>query len=150
MDLDPGPAEANSGTRTMNIEGRIFRIGAWLTAGGSLLAGLLFGMKAGVSFLAGGALAGINLAMLRAAVNAAIFYDPKRSKRRILAGYFLRLLLIPLCLYAMIRFLFLGILAAVAGFALFNCSIFIEGILEARKDSLKRHARVERNRQFPE
>jgi hypothetical protein len=33
----------------------------------------------------------------------------------------------------MIRFLFLGIIAAVAGFALFNCSIFVEGIREALK-----------------
>jgi hypothetical protein len=37
----------------------------------------------------------------------------------------------------MIRFLFLSIPAAVAGFALFNCSIFVEGILEALKGSSK-------------
>ena len=70
-------------------------------------------------------------------MNAAILNDQKSSKRRILAGYFLRLLLIPLCLYAMIRFLFLGVLAAVAGFAVFNCSIFVEGVLEAFKSSSK-------------
>jgi hypothetical protein len=121
----------------MDLERRIFWIGAWLVAGGSLLTWLLFGLKSGASFLAGGALAAANLAMLRAAVNAAFFYDPKRSKRRILAGYFLRLLLIPLCLYAMIRFLSLSIIAAVAGFALFNCSIFVEGILEALRGSSK-------------
>jgi hypothetical protein len=124
----------------MEVERRIFWIGAWLTGAGSLVTWFLFGFVNGISFLAGGVLAGVNLALLRVAVNAAILYDPKRSKRRILAGYFLRLLLIPLCLYAMIRFLFLGVLAAVAGFALFNCSIFVEGVLEARRGSAKRHA----------
>jgi hypothetical protein len=124
----------------MDIERRIFRIGAWLTCVGCVVTWLLFDFRNGISLLAGGALAGANLALLRSAVNAALLYDPKRSKRRILAGYFLRLLLIPLCLYAMIRFLFLGVLAAVAGFALFNCSIFVEGILEARKGSSRHHA----------
>ncbi len=126
--------------KDMNIERRIFWIGVWLAAGGSLLTWFLFGFRNGASFLAGGALAGLNLLMLRTAVTAALFYDPKRSKRRILAGYFLRLLLIPLCLYAMIRFLFLGVIAAVGGFAVFNCSIFVEGVLEALKGSSRRHA----------
>ncbi len=121
----------------MNLESRIFVIGACLVAGGSLLTLFLFGWRNGASFLAGGVLAGVNLWMLRLAVNAAVFYDSKRSRRRILAGYFLRLLLIPLFLYAMIRFLFLGVIAAVAGFAMFNCSIFIEGILEILKGSPK-------------
>jgi len=31
----------------------------------------------------------------------------------------------------MIRFLFVDVIAAVAGFAVFICSVFIEGILEA-------------------
>ncbi len=117
----------------MNIERRIFAIGSWLVAGGTLPIWLLLGWKDALSFLIGGTLAAVNMAMLRSAVGAAMLHDQKRSKRRILGGYFLRLLLIPLCLYAMIRFLFLGIIAAVGGFALFNCSIFIEGILEARK-----------------
>jgi len=125
------------GLKEMNLERRIFWIGAWLVVGGALFILLLFGWRGGISFLAGGTLAAVNLAMLRSAVGAAVLYDPKRSKHRILAGYFLRLLLIPLCLYAMIRFLFLGILPAVAGFALFNCSIFVEGILEASKGSSK-------------
>ena len=124
--------------REMTIERRIFWIGTWLVAGGSLFVWLIFGWRSGVSFCAGGALAGANLALLRSAVNAALLSDPKRSKRRILGGYFLRLLLIPLCLYAMIRFLFLGVLAAVAGFAVFNCSVFVEGVFEAFKGSSER------------
>ncbi len=121
----------------MNLERRIFWIGAWLVVAGSLVIGALLGFLNGASFLAGGVLAGVNLWLLRLAINAAVLHDQKRSKRRILAGYFLRLLLIPLCLYAMIRFLFLGVLAAVGGFAVFNCSIFVEGILEARRGSPK-------------
>ena len=127
----------------MNLERRIFWIGTWLVVAGSLLAWVLFGFLNGASFLAGGVLAGVNLWLLRLAINAAVLNDQKRSKRRILAGYFLRLLLIPLCLYVMIRFLFLGVLAAVGGFAVFNCSIFIEGVLEARRGSPKQNARVE-------
>jgi hypothetical protein len=56
---------------------------------------------------------------------------------RVLAGFICRLLLIPLCLYAMMRFLFLDVIAAVAGFALFVCSVFVEGILEAFGSSPK-------------
>jgi hypothetical protein len=82
----------------------------------------------------------LNLFWLRKAVNSIVFYDPKGSKRRILAGYFFRLLLIPLCLYAMIRFLFLGVLALVAGFAAYNFSILVEGILEALNTRPKYHA----------
>src|SRR3974377_1207213 len=124
-----------AGLEKMELERRIFLIGTLLVAAGGLLAFFMFGWKNGASFLAGGAFAGANLWLLRLAVNAAVFYDSKRSKRRILAGYFLRLLLIPLCLYAMIRFLFLGVIAAVAGFAVFNCSIFVEGILAVLKGS---------------
>lgn len=74
---------------------------------------------------------------LRSTIHAIFAGDPKRSKIQVLAGFFLRLLLIPLCLYVMIRFLFLDILAAVAGFAVFVCSVFVEGVLEAFGSSPK-------------
>jgi hypothetical protein len=126
--------------RVSGLERRIFRIGILLTLGGSLLCWILWDWLQGVSFMAGGVLGGLNLLWLRQTVHSIAFYDPKGSKRRILAGYFLRLLLIPLCLYAMIRFLFLGILALVAGFAVYNFSILIEGILEALGSRSKYHA----------
>ena len=67
----------------------------------------------------------MNLRLLIRTINAALARSSRISSIRITAGYILRLLLIPLCLYAMIRFLFLGVLAAVGGFAMFNCSIFV-------------------------
>jgi hypothetical protein len=124
------------------VERRLFGIGALLLAAGTLLTGVLFGLKAALSFLAGGSLGAASLAWLRHTVNSLVFSDPRRSASRILGGYLLRLVLIPLCLYVMIRFLFAGIIAAVAGFAAFNCSIFIEGLLEAFKGSAKSHARI--------
>jgi hypothetical protein len=113
------------------IERRLVWIGIWLVLAGSILTGLRFGMMTGTSFLAGGALAAVNLSWLRQIVSGFVFSDPKTSRRRLLAGYIVRLVLIPLSLYAMIRFLSLSIPAAVAGFAVFNCSVFVEGVLEA-------------------
>jgi hypothetical protein len=113
------------------MERRIFWIGAWLTVGGGLLVSLAANAWHGLSFAAGGALAGLNLAWLRSSVGAVVFQDPRGSKYRVLAGFLLRLLLIPLCLYAMIRFLFLGAIALIAGFALFYFSVLIEGVLQA-------------------
>jgi hypothetical protein len=114
-----------------DLERRLFRLGAGLTAVGTVVAYLGFGAIAGVSFLAGGILAGGNLLWLRSSVSAIVLHDPKRSKFQVLGGFILRLLLIPLCLYAMIRFLFLDVRAAVAGLAVFVCSVFVEGVLEA-------------------
>lgn len=117
------------------IEYRIFRIGALMVIAGSILTWLIFGAREGVSFFAGGLLAAISIAWLRHTVNAIVFSDRQRSVTRVVGGFILRLLLIPLCLYAMLRFLYMGIVAAVAGFAVFNCSIFIEGLYEAFKSS---------------
>jgi hypothetical protein len=114
------------------VEKRIFAIGAWLSLGGSLLVWLLLGGRQGLSFAAGCALAALNLAWLRRTIGAAVYLDPGRSKLRILLEFLLRLLLIPLCLYAMIRLLFLGAIAATAGFALFYSGVLIEGVLQAR------------------
>ncbi len=113
------------------LEARIFRIGTGLVVCGSLVALAVYGFGIGASFLAGGALGGLNLVWLRQTVNSAFAWNPSRLKARILAGFFLRLLLIPLSLYVMLRFLFLNVPAAVSGFAVFNCSIFVEGVLEA-------------------
>jgi hypothetical protein len=114
-----------------SIERRLFWLTLAFSAGGSFFAGALFGWRQGISFLAGAALAGIDVLWLRSTVNSIFLRSMKRSKLKILTGFFLRLVLIPLCLYVMIRFLFLGIIAAVAGFAVFVCSVFVEGILEA-------------------
>jgi hypothetical protein len=120
-----------------NLERRILRLNLWLAAAGCALAWAVFGTRAGLSFLAGSALAAGNLFWLRSTVRAAFAGAPERAKTRILAGYLLRLLLIPLCLYVMIRFLFLDVLAAAAGVSVFVCSIFIEGVLEAFGSSPK-------------
>ena len=113
------------------IERRLAWIGIGLVLSGGVVTALRFGLLAGMSFLAGGALAAVNLSWLRQTVSGFVFSDHKTSRRRLLAGYFVRLVLIPLTLYAMIRFLSLSIPAAVAGFAVFNCSVFVEGVLEA-------------------
>jgi hypothetical protein len=123
--------------RTSGVEKRLLWIGILLIAAGGLLSWTCFGGRAGVSFVAGGALAGGHMIWLRSTIHAIFAGDPKRSKIQVLAGFFLRLLLIPLCLYVMIRFLFLDILAAVAGFAVFVCSVFVEGVLEAFGSSPK-------------
>jgi hypothetical protein len=117
------------------LEQRIFRIGALMIVAGSLLSSLIFGARHGISFLAGGLLAAISMAWLRHTVNAIVYSDRQRSITRVVGGFVLRLLLIPLCLYAMMRFLYMGIIAAVAGFAVFNCSIFVEGLYEAFRSS---------------
>jgi hypothetical protein len=119
------------------FERRVFRIGAWLVAGGSLGTGLIFGLKYGISFLAGGLLSAVNLRMLIRTINAALARSSKVSSLRITAGYIVRLLLIPLCLYAIMHFFFRGIIAATAGFVVFSSGILIEGIFEAAKSSPK-------------
>jgi hypothetical protein len=115
------------------IERRIFLIGAVVSLAGTGACALLFGLRTGASFFAGSLLGALSLAWLRSTVTRIVFTDPKGSVNRVIVGFILRLLLIPLCLYAMIRFLLAGVVAAVAGFALFTCGIFIEGVYEALK-----------------
>jgi hypothetical protein len=119
------------------FEQRIFRIGAWLVAAGSVGTGLIFGLKYGISFLAGGLLSAVNMRLLIRTINAALARSSRISSIRITAGYIFRLLLIPLCLYAIMHFFFRGIIAATAGFVVFSSSILIEGIFEAAKNSPK-------------
>ena len=106
-----------------------------MVSAGALLTWPIFGLCLGASFLMGGAVAGLSMAWLRHTVSSIMFYDRRRSATRIVGSFILRLLLIPLCLYAMIRFLYVSVIAAVAGFVLFNCSIFIEGLHEAFRSS---------------
>jgi hypothetical protein len=119
------------------IERRIFLIGAIVSLVGTVVCAFVFGFRIGASFLAGSLLGALSLAWLRWTVTRIVFTDPRGSVNRVIVGFILRLLLIPLCLYAMIRFLLAGVVAAVAGFALFICGIFIEGVYEALKKPKK-------------
>jgi len=115
------------------FERKVFWIGMWMVAGGTIVTALIFGLKHGVSFLLGGLLSAINLKLLIRTVNAALARSNRISSIRITAGYILRLLLIPLCLYAIMHFFFPGIIAATAGFVVFSSGFLIEGIFEAAK-----------------
>jgi len=123
--------------RVEALERRLFWLSLALSAVGSLVAWICFGGREAISFVGGAGLAGGELLWLRSTIYTIFSGDLKGSKLKVLAGFFLRLLLIPLCLYAMIRFLFLDIIAAVAGFAVFVCSVFVEGVLEAFGSSPK-------------
>jgi hypothetical protein len=117
------------------VERRIFILGAALEVAGMAVVWPIWGSVTAISFLAGGVLAALNMAWLRQTVRSVGFNVPKASKRHILAGYILRLLLIPVCLYAIMRLFFFGIIAATAGFVVFSSSILIEGIFEGFKNS---------------
>lgn len=112
------------------LETRLIHIGTWLAAAGGVLTWFFFDLCHALSFLGGSFLAGISILWLRGVLNAALLQERKAPKWRVLTGFLLRLMLIPLCLYAMIRFLFLSVPAAVAGFAVVHGSILVEGILE--------------------
>jgi ATP synthase I subunit len=124
------------------IQRRLFRLGVWLVLLGTLPAGFFFGVRVAISFVTGGALAALNFVWFDRIAAILVTGDPKVSKRRMLTGFFLRLLLLPLGLYVMIRFLFLSVPAAVAGLTVFYCSVFVEGILEAFETTSKRNART--------
>jgi len=115
------------------LERRIFLVGALLVVIGSIVACAGFSLVHGFSFLLGGLLSAVNLALLRHTVTSALMRRAKRSTIRILSGYFFRLLLIPLCLYAVIRLVSVSIIAAIAGFAVFNSGVLVEGVMEAFK-----------------
>jgi len=116
-------------TGTELFESRAFRVGAMLVLVGTALIGLIFGLAHGICFLAGGMLAALNMTMLRHSINSALSRS-SNPKFRTVGAYILRLLLIPMCLYAILRLFFWGIIAAIAGFAVFGCGIFLEGVLE--------------------
>jgi hypothetical protein len=110
---------------------RLLWTGSGLVVLSGVLAGLVIDARAGLSVTAGGALAAVNLAWTGAAMERMLLTQPERARRSATAGYLLRLMLILLVLYATIRLHFLSAPAAVAGFAVFYCSIFVEGVLEA-------------------
>jgi hypothetical protein len=112
------------------LETRLVHIAAWLAAAGGVLTWFFFDARHALSFFAGSLLAGVSILWLRRVLDSAFLQERKAPKGRVLAGFLLRLLLIPLCLYAMIRFLFLSVPAAVAGFAVIHGCILVEGILE--------------------
>jgi hypothetical protein len=124
-------------TKSGYFERRLFRIGGWLVAAGSLATFLIFGLNYGVSFILGGLLSAINLKLLIRSVNSALARSGNISNIRIAATYILRLLLIPLGLYAIMHYFFFGVIAATAGFVVFSSSILIEGIFEALKSSAR-------------
>jgi hypothetical protein len=124
------------------IELRLLGFAILLVMCGAAATWAIFDLSRGLSFLAGGVLGGLSLAWLRKGLVLIFLEDQKTSRRRILAGFLLRLLLIPLFLYAMIRFLFVSVPAVVAGFAVIHFSVLVEGILEAFSHSPKRHARA--------
>jgi hypothetical protein len=68
---------------------------------------------------------------LRSSIGKVFARGPRSSNLRVLAGYFLRLLLIPFSLYVMIRFLTVDVIAAVAGMMVLIGSVLVEGVLEA-------------------
>jgi hypothetical protein len=115
------------------FERKVFWIGMWMVLAGTILTTLIFGLKYGVSFLLGGLLSAVNLKLLIRTINAALARGNRISGIRITVGYILRLLLIPLCLYAIMHFFFSGIIAATAGFVAFSSGILLEGIFEAVK-----------------
>jgi hypothetical protein len=117
--------------RSKPIERRLFRIGLILTGVASAISWIWAGFGGTVSCLAGGALAAVSMHWLSRTVSAAVSPRPKASKRAVLLGYVLRLMLIPLCLYAMLRLHFFSIPVVVGGFAAFTFAALIEGILEA-------------------
>lgn len=119
------------------FERRIFYIGGLLVAGGGITTGFLFGWSYAASFLAGGLLSALNLKLLIRSVTAALARSSKVSPVRIAATYILRLLLIPLCLYAIMHFLYFGIIAATAGFLVFSGGILVEGVYEAFRNGPK-------------
>jgi hypothetical protein len=120
--------------RHEDFESRSFRMGGILVIAGTLLTGLLFGIRHGISFLAGGILSALNMGLLRHSINTALG-RAANPKFRTVGSYIVRLLLIPLGLYVIMRLFFWGIIAAIAGFAVFGCGIFLEGVREAFKGS---------------
>ncbi len=114
-----------------NLERRLLWLTSGLTACGILLTWWGFGGRAALSFLAGVGLAATDLVWLRSTMHSIFSSSARSRKSKVLLGFFLRLLLIPLGLYAMIRFLCLDVVAAVAGLGIFICSVLVEGVLEA-------------------
>ena len=125
------------------IERRLRRTGALLVAAGAGVCWAVWGFRAAGSCLAGGILAAASTSWLGRTVASVLAAPSPHPKRRIITGYVARLLLIPLCLYAMLRLRFFSLPAVVAGFAAFNLAVLVEGVLEAAGRRPDRDARAE-------
>ena len=130
-----------SGGRIDPAERRIFAVGILAALAGVILCESLFGLRPAISLLSGALLSALNLLWLRAIVSGLVFADRRGSKRRVLTGFILRLLLTPLILYVMLRTLYVSLPAAAAGYALVHCGILFEGIREACSARPKDNAR---------
>ncbi len=99
------------------------------------LAGVFFGtiggFHAGLSCVIGGALGAISLGWLSRTIGMVLAPQGTPPIPRFLASYVLRLMLIPLALYAMLRLRFFSLPAAVAGLAAFYMAVLVEGIRQA-------------------
>ena len=113
------------------IERRLVWLSLGLAAAGSLAAWVCFGAREGLSFAGGAVVGGGELLWLRSSIGRMFVRSAASSSLPVLAGYFLRLLLIPVSLYVMIRFLFVDVIAAVTGMMVLTGSVLIEGVLEA-------------------
>jgi hypothetical protein len=113
------------------VERRLVWLSLGLSAAGSLAAWACFGAREGLSFAGGAAVGGGELLWLRSSIGKLFVRGPRSSTLPVLAGYFLRLLLIPLSLYVMIRFLIVDVIAAVIGMMVLIGSVLVEGVLEA-------------------
>jgi hypothetical protein len=113
------------------VERRLVWISLGLAAAGSMAAWVCFGVREGLSFAGGAAMGGGELLWLRSSIGKMFARGRGSSSLPVLAGYFVRLLLIPVSLYVMIRFLFVDVIAAVIGMMVLIGSVLVEGILEA-------------------
>ncbi len=89
------------------------------------------GFRAGVSCGIGGVLAAASLGWLSRTIRAALAPQETPPIRRFLVVYVLRLMLIPLGLYAMLRLHFFSLPAALVGLAAFHMAVLVEGICQA-------------------
>lgn len=71
------------------------------------------------------------LLWLRSSIGKIFARGRGSSNLRVLASYFLRLLLILVSLYVMICLLFADVIAVVTGMMVLIGSVFVEGVLEA-------------------
>lgn len=113
-----------------SVERRLIWLTLGFAAAGSLIAWICFSLRAGMSFAAGAAIGCGNLLWIRFTVDRVFARGGKGSTAPVVAGYLARLMLIPLSLYAMIRFFSVDVIAAVAGLVVLVCSVLAEGILE--------------------
>lgn len=128
-------------TKADAFESRSFRMGGILVGGGTIMAGLIFGFPYGITFLAGGILSALNMAMLRHSINTVLRRQSNR-KTLTIGSYLLRLLLIPLCLYAIMRLFFLGLSLQLQDLRFSVVAFSLRVFWKHSKKALDNHARI--------